>query len=56
MIEHYLPIFLEFSDVHQISACDAAQFFQEMSDVSGKFDDCGNANTEGFHELHFAKH
>lgn len=56
MIEHYLPIFLEICEVFQISACDAVQFFQEMSNVSAKFDDCGNVNTEGFHELHFATH
>lgn len=56
MIEHYLPIFLEVCEVYQISACDATHFFQEMNDVSAKFDDQGNVNTEGFHELHFAKH
>jgi hypothetical protein len=54
MIEHYLPIFLEVCEVYRVSACDAAQFFQEFSDVSAKFDDCGNVNTEGLHEIHFA--
>jgi hypothetical protein len=54
--QHYLPIFLEVCEVYQILACDAAKFLQEMSESSAKFDDCGNINTEGFHELHFTTH